>query len=223
MEKKKSVTQLMDAGNKRERNYFLDTLFKGIQVLIPIIVLWIVLNWVFGLIIDFTLPLSNLFDPGQNDPHWIFKLIALLIVLGIIFCFGLIVKNRKGREKFQVFENRYLRQIPLYGLILETVNQFTGLKEMPFKKVVLIDPFKTGVIMTGFITDNIKGKLFTVFVPTAPNPTNGFIYHVKKDQITFTDANPEQVMRSIVGMGTGTSQFISPEIIKNTTEEAQQE
>ena len=76
---------------------------------------------------------------------------------------------------------------------------------MPFKQVVLVDPFDSGVLMTGFVTEKINEDLYTVFVPTAPNPTNGNIYHVPKTRLHLLTSKADEAMRTVVGMGTGSS------------------
>src|SRR5690606_32375886 len=142
-------------------------------------------NFIFRLVS----PLSSVLGSGADDPHWILNLLSLAILCVFVFLIGLVVRNKVGKVYFKIFEKKYLSKIPLYTLIHQTVFQFVGLKKLPFSEVVLIDPYKTGALMTGFVTDQISGKLYTVFVPTAPNPTNGLIYHVPKEQITFLSAS----------------------------------
>jgi uncharacterized membrane protein len=129
----------------------------------------------------------------------------MLILAVFIFVVGLVLRNRIGKMYFRSFENTYLSQIPLYNTIKEMVGQFSGLKEMPFKRVVLIDPYNTGVLLTGFVTEDVSDSVYTVFVPTAPNPANGNIYHVPAEKLKFIEVEPERAMRTIVGMGTGSS------------------
>ena len=74
---------------------------------------------------------------------------------------------------------------------------------MPFSQVVLVKVFNSETLMTGFITEEMDDELFTVFVPTGPNPTNGFIFHVKRNQLVFVDTKPEDAMRTVIGVGTG--------------------
>ena len=78
---------------------------------------------------------------------------------------------------------------------------------MPFTDVVLVDVFSNGTRMTGFITDEHASGNLTVFVPTGPNPTNGFIFHVTKEQVTRLDADirTDDAMRTIIGVGVGSS------------------
>src|SRR5690606_9729161 len=122
-----------------------------------------------------------------------------------VFLIGLLVRNRVGKVYFKRFEKKYLTKLPLYNLIHQTVYQFVGLKKLPFSEVVLLDPFRSGTMMTGFVTDQVNDELYTIFVPTAPNPTNGNIYHVPKELLTFLSVSTQDAMRTVMGMGTGTA------------------
>jgi len=62
--------------------------------------------------------------------------------------------------------------------------------------------------MTGFVTDRLDSGDITVFVPTGPNPTNGYIFHLKPDQVEEIDASTEEAMRSIIGIGVGSNKVI---------------
>jgi uncharacterized membrane protein len=59
--------------------------------------------------------------------------------------------------------------------------------------------------MTGFVTEEVGNDLYTVFVPTAPNPTNGFVFHIPASRLQFVEVKTESAMRTVVGMGTGSS------------------
>lgn len=90
---------------------------------------------------------------------------------------------------------------------------------MPFRQVVLVDAYNTGVLLTGFVTETAAEGIYTVFVPTAPNPMNGNIYHVPVSQLRFLDIEPEKAMRSIVGMGTGSSILFAAKLRSQELEE----
>ncbi len=63
--------------------------------------------------------------------------------------------------------------------------------------------------MTGFVAEQLSPNMYSIFVPTGPNPTNGFIFHVPEEKIQFVDAKPEDAMRTIIGVGTGSSILFS--------------
>ncbi|MEP2771873.1 MAG: DUF502 domain-containing protein [Fulvivirga sp.] len=187
------------------KRYVIDTVIKGVLVLLPLLIIGFILSILFDFIFEILTPLSHLLQPGQQDPHWSFTLLSLFILAFLLFLIGLVIRNRSGRIYFKKFERKYLFSIPLYNMLHQTVNHFTGVKDLPFNQAVLIDPFNSGTLMTGFVTDNINEDMYCVFVPTAPNPTNGNIFHVKKEAITFLDVTPQDAMRTVIGMGTGTA------------------
>jgi len=194
---------------KSGRGIILDSLLQGFLILLPLTIILILLSIVFNFIFGIVSPLSAALDPGLDEPHWLINLLSLAVLCVFVFFIGLLVRNKVGKVYFKSFEKKYLTKIPLYNLIHQTVYQFVGLKKLPFSEVVLLDPFRSGTMMTGFITDQVNDSLYTVFVPTAPNPTNGNIYHVPKELITFLNVSTQDAMRTVMGMGTGTADLLS--------------
>ena len=50
-------------------------------------------------------------------------------------------------------------------------------------------------------TEKAGTELFSVLVPTTPNPTTGFLLMYKKEDIVFLDLKPEQAIKYIVSCG----------------------
>jgi len=203
--------------------HFLQVLFRGMLILLPIVVVLFVVYLILELVLSVLAPISSVLSSLFGSPPWLMHLISILLLVGIFFSLGIAVRNSKRRAFLQNFEANYLGRIPLYNTVREAVNQFTNLKEVPFSQVVLVDTFGTGVWMTGFVTERIDEDLYTIFVPTAPNPTNGNIYHVPRARLRFLDIKAETAMRTIVGMGTGSSSLVKKrdceQVIKQPEEE----
>ena len=89
----------------------------------------------------------------------------------------------------------------------DTVMQFFGRNRSFFSEVVLVDLYNSGVLATGFVTDD-QGKYLTVFVPTGPNPTSGNIFHLKGEYVYPVKVPVEEVMRSIISCGAGSTKLI---------------
>ena len=66
-------------------------------------------------------------------------------------------------------------------MVKETVNQLFNRKSSPFSSVALIQIFQNETLVTGFVTDEHQNGTSSVFVPTGPNPTSGFIYHLPNE------------------------------------------
>jgi uncharacterized membrane protein len=195
---------------KRIRNFFRTTLIGGVVALAPLTLIILLFRWVINLIGRGLTPLVDtiLQDPNPN-PYFKFAiyLLSFAATLVVFFIIGLIIRSRWFRFLNKA-EDRYLLKIPGYKIAKETVQQFFGKHKSFFKEVVLVDIFNTGVLMTGFITDD-QGEVISVFVPTGPNPTSGNIYHMPKDRVLKTSASVEAGMKSIISCGAGSSEVFA--------------
>lgn len=187
------------------KTFFIKTLLNGLLLVLPTIIILFLFSLIFKFVFNLVSPISALLDKNAESNALFINLLALLILITLIFIIGLILRHGRSKRLFNIFEYKYLLHIPLYSTLRETIAQFSGLKKMPFSQVVLVDAYNTGVLLTGFVTEIAAEGIYTVFVPTAPNPMNGNIYHVPVSQLIFLNIEPEKAMRSIVGMGTGSS------------------
>lgn len=201
------------------KQFFIETLLNGLLLVLPTIIILFLLSLIFKFVFNIVEPISSLLDKNADEHKFLINILALLILITFIFIIGLVIRSARSRKSFKSFEQRYLLRIPLYSTLQETIAQFSGLKKMPFSQVVLVDAYNTGVLLTGFITEKAGDGIYTVFVPTAPNPMNGNIYHVPATQMKFLDIEPEKAMRTIMGMGTGSSTLFSA---REKTEEVEE-
>ena len=58
----------------------------------------------------------------------------------------------------------------------------------------------------GLVTSRHADGRVSVFVPTGPNPTTGFIYHVGMELVELRpDIRVEQMMKTVIACGAGTA------------------
>jgi uncharacterized membrane protein len=188
---------------KRIQSFLLTTVIGGFAVVLPIGLLISIVGFIYNFLARVLSPMRNLFGLLSSVEAWIVDLISIVIIVIAFFLIGLVVKTGIGRRVHSLVDRRILSRIPFYSTLRDTVNQFLGRKKMPFSQVVIAEVMSTK--MTGFVTDEREDGTYTIFVPTAPNPTNGFIFHVAKKQLDFLDIRPEDAMRTIFGMGTGSA------------------
>jgi uncharacterized membrane protein len=81
----------------------------------------------------------------------------------------------------------------IYKLAKETIDVITT--KQAFKTVVRVEFPRDGVYSIGFLTNDN-----TVFIPTTPNPTSGFLIETNKYEVL--DMTVEEAVRRIVSMGT---------------------
>lgn len=195
---------------RRAKRFVITTVLGGLVVVLPLTLLGFIIRLLFDLIIGLIRPLSSLFGFSDDVNEWLINLLVLGIILLLFFLIGLAVRTEVGQRLFQSIEEQWLKPLPFYSILRETVQQLFSKDKMPFSKVALVDPFGSGTLMTGFITDELPGGYFTVFVPTAPNPTNGFIFHLPPERVTLVDVRTEEAMRSVISLGIGSAKLFSP-------------
>ena len=184
------------------------SLLGGLAVILPAALLFLIFKWFFDWVTDIIQPMTNLvLARGQFQ-----EFVADAIVFGLIltFCFGVgaAVKTKIGRYIQENLENHILKIAPGYPTIKSIVMQFIGKKKSPFSSVALVRPFENDTLMTGFITDSHDDDLYTVFVPTGPNPTTGFIFHLKGQYIQRVNVTVEETIRSVISCGAGSTRLI---------------
>lgn len=196
----------------RTKQFFTTTLLGGLIVILPAIILVFAFKWLFGLVSNAIQPLTTLVVENLTLPNQYDELIATLLVLAVIilacFCIGLFVKTRIGRWIMGALENSLLSKAPGYKMIKETVNQFLGKKQSPFSSVALVQIFENDTKVTAFITDRHDDGTITVFVPTGPNPTSGFIYLLNERYVHPIEISVEDAMRSVISCGAGSGKLI---------------
>ena len=197
---------------ERTKNFFRTTVLGGVIVILPITILIFAFRWLFGIVGNGIKPLTDLAVayiplPSRYDQP-IATLLVLIVIFSLCFLVGLFIRTRLGLYLYSGLESSLLSKTPGYKMIKETVNQFFGKKVSPFSSVALIQIFQNETLVTGFVTDKHAGDMVSVFVPTGPNPTSGFIYHLPKKYVHPVDVPVEDAMRSVISCGAGSSMLI---------------
>lgn len=133
-------------------------------------------------------------------------LFLLTLILGFFarwFIFNALVK----------LSDKILHKIPLINKVYKTTQDLVKTifvtDKNSFKQVVMVPfPYK-GLYSIGFVSrkapdtcsEAINNQLYSVFIPTTPNPTTGFIILFKKEDLIFLEMKPEDGIKYIVSCG----------------------
>jgi uncharacterized membrane protein len=178
------------------------TFLAGIIVVVPIgITVWILI-WIFNSIDNILRPLIlRIF--GINIPG-----IGFGVTIILIFIIGAIMSNMIGKTVVRWGENM-LGKVPvakhLYLGIKEVFQGFSDYGSTAFLQVVLVEFPAKGMRTIGFITneetDADNHKVISVFIPTAPNPTTGFVEILREEDIIRTSIPVEDAVKMVVSGG----------------------
>lgn len=193
---------------KRLNHFVRTTLLGGAVVVLPVTIFILLAKLIFDTIRALIDPVSSILPFRSISSDILLDLIAFGLIIAFFFLMGLFVQTRLGQGLITLIESELLHRLPFYGAIKETVLQFTGAKRMPFSQVAVVRPYgPEGSKMFGFVADEHKNGMYTIFVPTAPNPTNGFVFYMEAKDVELVDVKPEEAIRMIIGIGTGASKL----------------
>jgi uncharacterized membrane protein len=184
-------------------------IFRGLLAVVPLVLCLFVIRFLY-LAVD--QKAANLIEKvvGFRIPG-----LGIVLVLVILYLLGLAVSNWAGKQVFRVIE-RVMERIPILKTVYHLGKQFGTALSLPeknaFKRAVLVEHFKPGVhsiaFVTGEVVDGKSGeRLLRLFIPTAPNPTTGFMVMVASDKVrdlpwTVQDAMNAVISGGIIGPGT---------------------
>lgn len=195
----------------RLRNYFLTGLIIAAPLSITIYITWTFIGWVDGWV-------KPLIPTRYNPDHYLpfpvpgFGLIVAVILLIVL---GATTANLFGRTII-AYGEMLLDRMPLVrsiyrGLkqIFETVLSQTS---QSFKDVGLIEYPRSGLWAIVFVATETKGELrkkaggdeedlLSVFLPTTPNPTSGFLLFVPRKDVIILDMSVEEAAKVVISGG----------------------
>jgi uncharacterized membrane protein len=190
------------------KTFLITTLLGGMVVILPAAVTYIVFRWIFDFIARHIQPLTDLVVRTAKMKEILAGSIVVFIILIICFLVGMLVKTKLGAWIYRNVENRLLKVFPGYSLIKETIAQLVGAKKSPFASVAVVKPFNSETLAIGFITASHPDGSYTVFLPTAPNPTSGYIIFLQKEKVHPIDLSTEVAMKTIIACGVGSNHIL---------------
>lgn len=201
----------------KQASHIRDNLIAGVLAIIPIAVTWWIVSFLVNLLIDIGSPAARGLARALRPEFPLAAdlilntalqaVIAITLVVLFIFFLGAFARNVAGRRLI-LWAEKLIERIPLvatlYGSVRKLVDALTQTPEG--QQVVLIDfpspEMKTVGIVTRTMTDADTGeKLAAVFVPTTPNPTNGYLEIVPMSKLTRTNWEMDEAMNFIISGG----------------------
>lgn len=136
-------------------------------------------------------------------------IIAALVLLTLI---GFLATNLLGRTLLTLGERIVARMPVVRGIysalkqIFETVFSQSG---NSFRQVALVPWPSAGSWTIAFVTNYVQGEvsqrlggdLVTVYVPTTPNPTGGYMTYFRRSDVIVLDMTVDQAMKLIISCG----------------------
>lgn len=191
------------------------TLLGGLAVVLPLAIFMVIAQWLFALLTDAIQPLTNEVSRLAGLREFSADVVVLAFVVALCFFIGLMVRTSVGRWLHLRFDRLLSKLAPGYRIIREVVAQFMGSDDSTTLlngRVCVAQIFgeENPATVTGIVTDEHKNGDYTVFVPTAPIPTSGMVYHLPARCVQLLpNVSVETAMRTVIGCGAGSKVLFS--------------
>ena len=207
--KRKSLTD----ENKKIKNHFLTWLLA----ILPLVLFFVILWWVLSLILRWVGKIVELFPDAMMDklllPEILVHFLWFLVLCGLIWLLWFIMNHWHIWERVKSFLDPLIEKVPLLNSLTKITEQATNtLKNTnSFKKVILTRfPmektwsvwFLTGEDLEIFENASWEMHLVSVFIPTTPNPTNGYLILMNPRDFIETEVPVSMAISFVISMGT---------------------
>ncbi len=208
-------------------------LITGLIILLPLALTIFVIKFFFNLLTDpfvggvkSALNYFGLFSSGSFlvNSEEIQLIVSKLLILIFLFAFtvllGFLTSWFLIRYLIKIWDY-ILHRIPIVRTIYkgsqDVINTIFSDKNQSFKQVVMVPYPHQNAYSIGFVTrddlppinDPNGPPLSTVFIPTTPNPTSGFLVIYEKKDLIYLDMKVEEAFKCIISCGVISKNFTS--------------
>ncbi len=192
------------------RNNFL----AGLVVIAPIAftlwLIWTLIGWIDGWVLPFV--------PARLDPEQYIGVnlrgIGVLFFLIFTLLVGWVAKGLVGRSLLR-FGESLVGRMPVVRSVYNAVKQIAetvfAQTETSFDTACLVEYPRKGIWAIAFISTRAKGEIAdklgiddevaTVFLPTTPNPTSGFLLFLPRRDVIELDMSVEDAAKLVISAG----------------------
>jgi uncharacterized membrane protein len=200
------------------RRSFLTGLVVVLPITLTIYLIWTVIGWIDGWVLPFV---PAAYHPNELLQHyfgqdWRYNVRGLGVIVFLVFTIlvGFLAKGFFGRSILRYAEN-LVDRMPVVRSV------YNGLKQIAetvftqsnsnFDRACVVEFPRKGIWAIGFVATRARGELaakipggddaLTVFVPTTPNPTSGFLVYVATKDVVLLDMSVEDAAKLIISAG----------------------
>lgn len=186
-------------------------LLAGFLVWVPILVTIFVLHFIVN-IMDKSLALLPAKWQVPEVLGFHVPGVGLVLTLVILFFTGMLATNFLGK-KFAILWDKLINKIPLVRTVYMGVKQVmdTLFKSngTAFRKVLLVEYPRKGLWSIAFqtahtseqVSKHVHKDMLTIFIPTTPNPTSGFLMMIPREEAIELDLSVDQALKMVISLG----------------------
>lgn len=184
------------------RRIFLAGLLVTLPGVVAAYVLWLAFSYLDGILQPVVLRTLHRRLPG----------VGFFALFSLVFLVGVVASNLLGARVLRAL-SAWLERIPVYSPVYRAMRDisqvFLGDKAQAFRRVGLLEWPRPGTWAIVFVMSETGGQagstlgrdLVTVFLPTSPNPTTGFVHLAARQDVIPVDMSVEQALKFVISGG----------------------
>ena len=195
---------------QRIRNNFLTGLIVVAPIFLTVYLIWLFIAFIDNRVVPL---IPARYNPetylGADIPG--FGVMVFLVVCSFI---GMLTKGIFGRQLVR-FGESLVDRTPvvrsIYNAVKQIVETIFSQSQSSFQKACLIQYPRQGIWAVAFVSTETKGEVLnkiddhnqmvSVFLPTTPNPTSGFLLFVPRADVVMLDMSVEDAAKLIISAG----------------------
>ena len=193
--------------SKSIRSYLL----AGLVVWLPVIVTLVVVRFIVDLLDQSMALLPDAYQPEQLFGFHI-PGVGVVLSLVLLFLTGLIATNFLG-QRLMRWSEAVLDRIPLvrsiYSATKQVMETIFSSNSQAFRNVLLIEYPRKGLWTIAFQTgaanhevcEHTGEEMLSIFVPTTPNPTSGFLMMIAKSSAKELSMSIDDALKLVISLG----------------------
>lgn len=179
----------------------------GLLVVIPTWATWFILK---ALYMSLESVLGRVL--AESMQGWYVPGVGVLTLTSLLVFVGMLAHYAIGRKMIGLWEY-LMTHVPVvrnvYVTLKGVIDALALQQRENLQRVVLLEYPRKGIHALGFVTgtvhgevgEAVQGKALTIFLPTTPNPTSGFLLVVPEDEVIPLSLSIEEGMKIIISGG----------------------
>lgn len=184
-------------------NWLKTAFFKGLVVLIPLVLLWVTLRELAELLVTFAEVIVDFLPEGAFD--WVRKpaLVAPILIVVLAVILGILAKVPLIRNSAVALERNTLDHLPLYRMIKTFITAFLEMEDASSFRPALIVDEEGGAEPCYVIEDDGEAANVVVLVPWSPASFAGSVKLVPRHRIQRLEVTFDDLSLSLANFGLG--------------------
>jgi len=205
------------------RSSFLTGLVVIAPIGLTVWLFWTLIGWVDSFVLPFV---PDYYKPevavnrwlGYDNPEDMITVnirgVGVAVFLLFTLFVGWVAKGFLGRGVLAWAEG-LVDRMPVvrsvYNGLKQLAETIVAQSDSSFEKACLVEYPRTGVWAVAFVSTTARGEvdariprdqpLISVFLPTTPNPTSGFLLFVPRDDVIYLDMSVEDAAKLVISAG----------------------